>query len=435
LLTIKLPYKSSNEFQEKLNLLRKEYSSVVRYSFNRLKEGYTEKDIRSFLNGLNGLNGLNNINNLDVWTKQCGILEAKAILTRNPDNKVIFGGKSNFIKLLKNKISKEEYQENRLLPLTIYGQKVEHGNRKFKLDIIENNKIIYKHKCKEHYILDLPNLRNNYKKDLYLLEELNEKGGLTYQVKLDDKYIYISFEEQIQHKELKDNVYLGIDLNSEYIGISIKNKEEIVYTNCFNLSKLTNKIKNLGKANNSKESIYLNNKLNHEILEISKQISKLSLHYKCKFIFVEDLNFKSVESKGRKFNRLCKNLWKRNILIDNLEKRSKINFQKLFKINPAYSSFIGNLQNEHIDPVNASIEIGRRGYEIIIKKSKKFYPNIWIKDLLKHQWKEKVNELPNTWKELFEIIKNFKLKYRVSTDSVVFRKFIHNKSFITFFNV
>lgn len=142
-----------------------------------------------------------------------------------------------------------------------------------------------------------------------------------------------------------------------------------------------------------------------------------------------------MESKGRKFNRLCKNLWKRNILIDNLEKRSKINFQKLFKINPAYSSFIGNLQNEHIDPVNASIEIGRRGYEIIIKKSKKFYPNIWIKDLLKHQWKEKVNELPNTWKELFEIIKNFKLKYRVSTDSVVFRKFIHNKSFITFFNV
>ena len=120
-------------------------------------------------------------------------------------------------------------------------------------------------------------------------------------------------------------------------------------------------------------------------------------------------------------------------MIDNLEKRSKLHNQKLFKINPAYSSFIGNLQNEYVDPINASIEIGRRGYEVIIKKSKKFYPNIWIKDSLKHQWKEKVNELPNTWKELFEIIKNSKLKYRVSTDSVVFRKFIHNNSFITFF--
>ena len=91
MITIKLPYKSSNEFQEKLNLLRKEYSSVVRFSFKKLKENYTEKDIRSYLNSLN------NVKNLDAWVKQCGILEAKAILTRNPDNKVIFGGKSNFI--------------------------------------------------------------------------------------------------------------------------------------------------------------------------------------------------------------------------------------------------------------------------------------------------------------------------------------------------
>ena len=103
MITIKLPYKSSIEFQDKLNLLRKEYSSVVRFSFNRLKEKYTEKDIRGFLNGLN------NVKSLDSWTKQCGILEAKAILTRNPDNKVIFGGKSNFINRIKNKISKDYY--------------------------------------------------------------------------------------------------------------------------------------------------------------------------------------------------------------------------------------------------------------------------------------------------------------------------------------
>lgn len=147
MITIKLPYKSSIEFQDKLNLLRKEYSNVVRYSFNRLKEKYTEKDIRYFLNGLN------NVKNLDAWTKQCGILEAKAILKRNPDNKVIFGGKTNFIKRLKNKLSKEDYQENRLLPFCIYGQKGEHGNRKFKLDIIENNQIIYKHKCKRTFYI------------------------------------------------------------------------------------------------------------------------------------------------------------------------------------------------------------------------------------------------------------------------------------------
>jgi len=42
MITIKLPYKSSNEFQEKLNLLRKEYSNVVRFSFKKLKENYIE---------------------------------------------------------------------------------------------------------------------------------------------------------------------------------------------------------------------------------------------------------------------------------------------------------------------------------------------------------------------------------------------------------
>lgn len=63
---------------------------------------------------------------------------------------------------------------------------------------------------------------------------------------------------------------------------------------------------------------YLNNKLNYEILDISKRISGISKHYKCKFIFIEDLEFKGEskgEGKGKAFNRLNKNLWKRNIFI------------------------------------------------------------------------------------------------------------------------
>ena len=43
MITIELPYKSTTEFQDKLHILRKEYSNVVRYSYNRLKEGQSEK--------------------------------------------------------------------------------------------------------------------------------------------------------------------------------------------------------------------------------------------------------------------------------------------------------------------------------------------------------------------------------------------------------
>lgn len=135
---------------------------------------------------------------------------------------------------------------------------------------------------------------------------------------------------------------------------------------------------------------------------------------------------KSNDNKGKVFNRLTNNLWKRNKFIDNLQKRCNINGQKLYKVNPAYSSFIGNCMYDLVDPVNSSIEIARRGYEIIINKSKKFYPPFRLKYSLIHQWKETVNELPNNWKELFGLIKNSKLSYRVSLKDVnefnVFRK-------------
>lgn len=62
MITIKLPYNSNQEFKDFLTQLRKEYSNVVRYSYNRLKEGKSEKDIRELICGLNS------IDNLDAWT-------------------------------------------------------------------------------------------------------------------------------------------------------------------------------------------------------------------------------------------------------------------------------------------------------------------------------------------------------------------------------
>jgi IS605 OrfB family transposase len=425
LITIKLPYKSTLEFQDKLFSLRKQYSSVVRYSYNRLKDGLSEKEIRdSFCK-------LNNINELDVWTKQCGIIESKSILNKNGDDKVIFGGKHNFLNRIKNKISGDFLKDKRLLPLTIFGEKAQKGNRKFKLNILNNNQIIYKLNKKEHFILELPNLRNNLKNKLSNLQLFNENEGLTYQVKLTDKFIYFSFEEVTETKILDEDIYMGIDLNPEFIGLSIKKGDDILKTECFNLSKIIGKFKTLNKSSNSLEMKYLNNKLNHEIIEISKKISEISLKNKCKFIFIEDLKFKK-EKSYKSFNRLTKNLWKRNIFIDNLDKRCILNGQKMYKINPAYTSFIGNCMYGYVDPINASLEIGRRGYEIIIKKTKKFYPELWIKDSLKDQWKEHFSEFPDSWKELFGLVKNSKLRYRVSTDTVVFSKFKTERSYISY---
>jgi len=87
-----------------------------------------------------------------------------------------------------------------------------------------------------------------------------------------------------------------------------------------------------------------------------------------------------------------------------------------FKVNPAYSSVIGNCQHDYFDPVNASLEVARRGYNVIILKNKQFYPEFSIKTSLKDLWKKPLSEVVKSWKELFKHIKNSKLRYRVSLE-------------------
>ena len=121
--------------------------------------------------------------------------------------------------------------------------------------------------------------------------------------------------------------------------------------------------------------------------------------------------------KGKSLNKLINNSWFRNMVTNNIKKRCNINNIGYYQINAAYSSYIGNLQYTYTDPINASIEIGRRAYEIYIKKNKQgFYPIIKIKDGILHQWKEKDISLFKTCKELCLAIKNSKMRYRVPID-------------------
>ena len=407
--TIKLPYKTNVD----LTSIIKQYSNVVRWSYNRFHKLLKEKDVRQLSNSLNNIE-------LNSWLIQCAIKDGQAIQKRFKNEKVIFGSKNNFFKRLKNIITKQEFQLKRLSSINIQGEMLQKGNRSFKLDIIENNKIIFKLNKLNHITLELPNLRNNIKKELFKLQQLNElkqgEHGFTFSVKLDLKYIYISFEEfkNEEIKQFNENRYLGIDLNPDTIGISILENNKVIHVQEFSLKPIFNKILNNSYSSYSKEMKYFQNKLIFETYEISKNISLLAKQFNCKCIFIEDLKFKQKISKEQKQNHLgnrkCKNLWKKEKFIQNLTKRLNINGIKLYLVNPAYSSFIGNLMYEFTDSVNASIEIARRGFEFRIKKNKTgFYPDL----LVKHQWKEMATKYTD-WKKFFIEVKNLKLKYRVS---------------------
>jgi predicted transposase len=411
MITIKLKYKSNTDFQNFLSNLRRQFSNVYRYSYNRFYDGLSKKEIYHLIPTLNNIELIKGrlINDCIDFAYRLYEKDKKS------NHKSIFGGKKNFILKCKEKLTNEQFSQNRLISLYLQGETARSGNRNFNLDIL-NGVITFKYNKQYHFDLSVKPSKNQLRQLIELQDLCNQKKS-KFTITLNHEFINISFEP-VKHEviDLVDDRFIGIDLNPTNIGMSICNsKMEVIDSYDFEFSEIINKIKKLKVASNSKEMVYLNNKLDYEILNISKRISGISKHYKCKFMFIEDLEFKG---KNEWNNRLLKNLWKRNIFIQNLEKRCGIANQSLFKVNPAYSSFIGNCMYDSVDPINSSMEIARRGYEIIINKSKKFYPAVWLKESLKHQWKEKVSDIPCSWKELFDLVKNSKLSYRVSLKDV-----------------
>jgi len=412
MITIKLPYKTEYDM---LPIL-KQYSSVLRFSYNRFLEGIKEKEVRF------ATKSMCNIGLLNSWLVQCAILDGKAVQKRFKKEKVVFGGKYLLKQRVTGKISKEEYKLRRLSPVNIQGEVLQRGNRSFTLDIVENNRIILKLNRKEHIELNIPKLRKNYKKSLYRLQELNEtkqgETGYTYSVRFDLQNIYITFEEFAEDVGiLNPERHIGIDMNPDTIGVSVLERDVVIYAVEYSLKPIFKKVFDENNAASSARMKYLHNKLRFETFEISKSITEIAKRFNCKSVSIEDLKFKQTVSADQKYNnvgnRKNKNLWKRELFVSNLTKRLSIYGIDLYKVLPAYSSFVGNMQHDFTDPVNASVEIARRGYEWNVLKNKKgFYPSL----VTKHQWKEMAVACKD-WREFYLIAtKNLKLKYRVSLE-------------------
>ena len=100
--------------------------------------------------------------------------------------------------------------------------------------------------------------------------------------------------------------YVGIDLNPEYIGVSIIDKLDedfkLIDSFCYNLSDLMDKS---GLSSTHKNSKYLTNKRKYEIGVIYTDLFRKITHYKVGYFVMEDLNFKpkNVNDSLTEFNR------------------------------------------------------------------------------------------------------------------------------------
>ena len=408
----------------------KQYSSVQHFIYNRFADGFSQKQIKD------QIKSLNNIQLMNSWFIQCAFYDIPQ------KEKVIFGGKKNFFNRLKGKITKEQFKLNKLSSIYSIGEIVNKSvksNRFFHLEQ-ELDKIIFKPNKDTRIQLNLIGIGNRLSilKKLYQKQE-NKEIKIGY--KLDLNYVYICFEEtdiqKFETKQIKNRI-LALDLNPNYIGWSIvdwksENQFKVVKTGIYSIKDLNDKdfdLKNKHLDSSSPERIYLTNKRNYEVLQISKNIINKAIYYKCQMVSIEDLKINSDDkNKGKKFNKLVNNLWNRSALVNNLQKRCNIFNIKLLKVKPEYSSFIGNFLYRSLnlpDMILASIELGRRAYEFYnqyISKVKEIKKNIVRPNLTEFRelYLKSLEEfeLQPIYKDLIELYYEFKkskLRYRLSID-------------------
>lgn len=384
------------------------FSSIVRVAFNRFQEGLSEKETRAYVSQRFQRNS---------WFIQSAVKEAEALFATRGKDRVVFGGKYNLTQYLKGLITKEQFKYARTLPVCSCGEMSNFGNRLINFDLTRNH-IIYKPSRSNHTEIKFCPVKKKLADELTKVQELTEQKKMPVTVKFTDKHLFLTYDETLIYNEvyrgLKQNRVLGIDMNPNYVGVSViefdKHDEfKVLHKEVFDLTRLT---KPSGESSQHKKSKYYTSKLKHETLSIAHKINKLVDYWKCSKLAIEDLSIKpSDKQKGKTFNRLTNNKWERHLFVNKLKMLAGIHRYELVEANPAYSSIVGNFAYgcpNTPDMVAASIEIARRAY----KKFEKgwFYPRFNISHL-NEQWKQTLSGV-KSWKNLFLKVKESKLKYR-----------------------
>ena len=201
-------------------------------------------------------------------------------------------------------------------------------------------------------------------------------------------------------------------MNPNAIGISIiefnrKNKFRIIHKEVIDTYELNRK-----NGKSSPDNHYQNNKRKHELIEICHIIDRLVNYWKCSRIVAEDLKIKSNDKgKGKEFNRLCNNVWCKNIVVQKLEMLALMHGYEFVLVNPCYSSFVGNMlygDANTPDMIASATEIARRGYRKFLKGW--FYPRFDI-EIIDERWKQTLDGV-KSWMESYQKLNKLKLKYR-----------------------
>ena len=442
--------------------------SDVLTKLNQFETQQKNKEIE-ILNITKQLEIYNFITKRELRTKY-NLINKLSKLKKDINKNICFGGKKSLREITKlsqkqNKSDKEInlllnkkrlFTEKRKIGLYVIGRSCEKGNRKFDFDL-NNNKIIFKPNKKQHIEIDFK--YNNNKSVLNKLQILSDNNNIPITVRIDNNYIYLTYDEErlngysfndvdckkeqknVKNKEEKkliyikfkneqnnrkkinkiENRYLSFDLNPTNIGLVIFDKKNNEINNVYHkeLIEFSELSKKLNKNISDSKQVKQNNKRKHEITIIWKYIFKLAKHYKVYNIVMEDLNINNKSLNNKESNRKIKNIWHRELTNNLIKKYSNTNGFNIIEINPAYSSFIGNMVYNYPDAVSSAMEIGRRGIVKYIKGSS-IYPTISRINLekLNYLLGENVDINEFNWIQIYKRTPLLRYRNRLNPDEI-----------------
>ena len=364
-----------------------------------------------------------------------------ARLRKSLENNLVFGGRNLLTKITKEynkgdnkdeaKLSKliETFREKRVMPFYCTGEANKKGNRFFDLSAIAEGKVVYKPQkgTKVNIAFKLP---KKFQDEIVRLQGMAMSKEIAVSVSLRTEWLYLMFDEEklngfaidevsrrydvkllkgkglpkdMEKEEIK-SIYreyyrkqeevklagkiekrcLVIDLNPTNIGYSVLDRTDdgecrVVSCGLIDISSLCRR---LNSSSSSKVQKWQNNKRRYELTMIVKRLFTLAKHYRCSKFIIEDLELglsEETDYSTREFRRKVNNLWNRSLLESVITRRCNETGIELIKVNPAYTSFIGNMRHPYADATNASIEIGRRGLHRYTKGA--FYPSMDVGSL------------------------------------------------------
>ena len=319
-----------------------------------------ERAIKGLRKKLDSISNEDKRENLEVKIEQLN--QEVAVLSSHIENstipKVIFGGRDNFEKRRRGKLSNADWKNLRNNKIYSRGDKSkEGGNLNTRIEIVDEGfslSVAISHKVEK--LKRAPRVCGKLWVDVRRQERLREhlEDGGIYSIELirglDKKYrVHITFDEFVPCQVVSFlNGAIGVDVNPDGVALTEIEKEgNLISCQWIALPELT-----YSRAT----------KRDNLIGEAAKEIVLIALS-KGKGLVIESLNFVK-KNKGKRFNRMSHNFVYRRLL-ESIQRRAIRCGVAIRRVHPAYTSIIGKYKYATCYGLSfhqaAALVIARRG--------------------------------------------------------------------------